>query len=146
MSADLIKVLWADILDQCHNGRVGLCADIQSSGSLDGDVLEIDREVLKRLLSGRRNRPEDPSIAELATRAAEALGRWAIAGFKVCSEEQVANRLSICRSCEYFDEKARLGLGKCKAPGCGCTKLKLHLATESCPQGKWHTESNDVRV
>lgn len=48
-------------------------------------------------------------------------------------------RLATCRRCplHHWDEDARLGLGKCKHEKCGCTKLKLWLASERCPAGFW---------
>ncbi|MGH7960190.1 MAG: hypothetical protein ACREH8_24715, partial [Opitutaceae bacterium] len=66
--------------------------------------------------------------------------RWAAAGFKTVTREQYDARIAVCDACEFWDGKARLGLGKCKAPGCGCTKFKRWLATEQCKHpddSKW---------
>ncbi len=79
----------------------------------------------------------EPTVAELAVNFTGAMGRWIKAGVPVVSAEAYAARSAICSPCEHWDGRARLGLGKCKAPGCGCTSLKRWLATESCPLGKW---------
>lgn len=77
--------------------------------------------------------PAEPSTMELAANFAGAVGRWSSAGFPVVSPEIYAARAEACDGCRFWDGKARLGLGKCGAPGCGCTSLKRWLATERCP-------------
>lgn len=48
------------------------------------------------------------------------------------SEELAAERLTICRSCEFF----RKGNQTCMK--CGCfMKLKTTLSQAACPVGKW---------
>lgn len=82
----------------------------------------------------------DPTIVELAGNFGAAMKSWAEAGLPVLTREQYDVRSVICEPCEYWDGAARFGLGKCKAPGCGCTKFKRWLATEQCkhPAGsKW---------
>jgi hypothetical protein len=76
-------------------------------------------------------------VAELAGNFAGAMTRWIAAGAPVVSAETYAARAAVCEGCEHWDGAARLGLGKCKAPGCGCTSLKRWLATEKCPLTKW---------
>jgi hypothetical protein len=61
-------------------------------------------------------------------------------GFKHVPAEVMEVRLTRCRACDYWDENARFGFGKCKHPECGCTKAKLWLARERCPQGFWESE------
>lgn len=81
--------------------------------------------------------PPEPSAAELAANFFGALGRWVAAGLPVVSEATHRGRMAACRACPHWDELARAGLGKCRAPGCGCTRLKHWLATETCPLGQW---------
>lgn len=78
-----------------------------------------------------------PTIAEMAVNFTGAVSRWVTAGMPVVAKEEFDRRLAICRGCEFWDENARMGLGKCNAPGCGCSKGKLMLATERCPIKKW---------
>lgn len=85
----------------------------------------------------QRPAPAEPTAAELATNFTGAMEGWARAGCPVVSQEQYAERSAACAACEHWDGAARLGLGKCNAPGCGCTKFKRWLATEKCPLGKW---------
>lgn len=84
--------------------------------------------------------PAEPTVTEMATNFAGAMERWAAGGFKTASRDEYDVRSTICEPCEFWDGAARFGLGKCKAPGCGCTTFKRWLATEQCkhPQGsKW---------
>lgn len=83
---------------------------------------------------------EEPSHAELIKNVSVAGARWIAAGFPVVSDAVYAARTAACEACPLWDGAARFGLGKCNAPGCGCTKFKRWLATEKCkhPQGsRW---------
>ena len=82
----------------------------------------------------------EPTPAEMAVSVTQAAARWIAAGFPVVSDNVYAARATACEACPLWDGAARLGLGKCNAPGCGCTKLKRWLATEQCkhPEGsRW---------
>lgn len=79
----------------------------------------------------------EPTIAELASNFAMATARWAAAGFVVVNPADYAARSAVCQACEFWDDSARLGLGKCRHTQCGCTRFKRWLATEKCPMGKW---------
>lgn len=69
----------------------------------------------------------------MAVNFGKAVARWVGAGFPVVEEAVYARRTEVCLACPFWDGNARFGLGKCKAPGCGCTGLKRWLATERCP-------------
>lgn len=84
-----------------------------------------------------REPPPEPTIAHMAANFLTATARWLAAGAPVVARETFEHRLATCRACEYWDEAARAGAGKCNHPNCGCTKAKLWLATEKCPIGKW---------
>lgn len=58
------------------------------------------------------------------------------------SPEERDRRLSICRACDLWNEGGNVGLGECKHPGCGCTRFKHGLATETCPAGKWQNATH----
>ena len=82
----------------------------------------------------------EPNAAEMAVNFTKAISHWITAGAPVVSQAQYDQRSAICGPCEYWAGEANLGLGKCKVPGCGCTKFKRWLATEVCkhPAGsKW---------
>jgi hypothetical protein len=74
----------------------------------------------------------EPTMAELAVNFGGAVAHWLAAGLPVVSEAAYQARAAACGSCELWDGRARLGFGKCRAAGCGCTKLKWLLATERC--------------
>lgn len=83
---------------------------------------------------------EEPGLVELASNFGGAVARWVVAGAPVVSEAVYRERTAACDACELWVADARLGLGKCMAPGCGCTRFKRWLATEACkhPEGsRW---------
>ena len=67
--------------------------------------------------------------------ASRAVANWAKRGFTTVTQLQHDDRLAICNGCEFWNPKARFGLGKCGK--CGCTALKLWLPAEKCPLQKW---------
>lgn len=58
---------------------------------------------------------------------------WAKAGLPLAPRSERQRRLNICQPCDYYSPAGNLGLGECRAPGCGCTRAKLALATSQCP-------------
>jgi hypothetical protein len=86
---------------------------------------------------------KEPTLVELANNFRAAMARWAAAGVPLVDQAGYDARAAACGACVHpdgrpmFDTKARFGLGKCRAPGCGCTSLKRWLATETCVLGKW---------
>lgn len=96
-----------------------------------------DQRCVTSVVSGIEDPLREPTFEEMRENFRGAVLRWSAAGFPVVSESEYRLRTQACEGCEFWDGKARFGLGKCKAPGCGCTKLKRFLATEKCPLGKW---------
>ena len=113
-----------------------MCLNVFSHGKVDGDYLVIGDEDWERLMGQAPSAP--PTIREMASNAALALARFVKSGLKVVDEDTLMDRISTCRACKEFDESARMGMGKCSAQGCGCTVLKLYMASEKCPLGKWN--------
>lgn len=66
---------------------------------------------------------------------AESMIEWAGDGFHTVTKEIYDYRLSICRKCEFWQEDAMLGYGRCLK--CGCGKGKHKLPHEKCPIGLW---------
>jgi len=88
----------------------------------------------------RRTLPPEPSLLEMAGNFTGAMAKWFAAGLPVVKEEEYKRRTEICDRCSYWDPNGNWFMGKCKAPGCGCTTLKRWLATEQCkhPEGsRW---------
>ncbi len=79
----------------------------------------------------------EPTFLEEIGHGGTALVKWIAAGRPIAPPEIRAIRYEICLGCQYWSNKARFGLGKCRHPGCGCTRLKFRWATERCPDGKW---------
>lgn len=82
-----------------------------------------------------------PTRTAKVKHAAQAVGRVMKAAARRepirVSEEDRDRRLSICRACEYWNEGGNIGLGECTHAGCGCTRFKHGLATETCPLKRW---------
>jgi len=83
---------------------------------------------------------ERASFRTKLSRLKEALVAWNKAGRPITSKAGRKLRRATCDGCPYFNAAGNLGLGECQAPGCGCTRGKLWLATSSCPLGKWPAE------
>lgn len=80
-----------------------------------------------------------PTAREMAGRFARAMMDWARGGFKVVERGRYQARKDICEGCQYWrGDGAMIGTGRCGK--CGCSGLKLFLATERCPDGKWEAE------
>ena len=75
--------------------------------------------------------PPTPTLSELAANFTGAIAGWAQAGFKVVERGEFERRHAVCLACEFWQPDALLGTGKCRK--CGCSKVKLWLATSRCP-------------
>lgn len=128
------RIDFADPRAQCLRpwpqrwGCYGDCSDPQTARS----------PALESSLT-RPPKPPEPTAAELTTSlgyAAFRAARAAILGERVVlTDPEFRARAAACAGCEFWDAAARGGLGKCRV--CGCTQLKLWLATERCPKGRW---------
>jgi|SRR5690606_36547048 len=79
-------------------------------------------------------KPQKPSFVEQVINYGHALVDYAKDGFQDVSDEIYQERLSICKSCEFYDKEQN------KCSQCGCTmagesgfKSKLRMANQSCP-------------
>lgn len=85
-------------------------------------------------------RPGDMEKATLLTKAKRLrmeLTAWAKFGMPLASSAVRKARLAVCEACAYYDPKGNWGMGECKAPLCGCSRIKAALATSKCPKGYW---------
>jgi hypothetical protein len=73
----------------------------------------------------------------MAQRFTESMKTWAKQGFNV-SKEAYEKRIAICKTCEFWDDSALAGYGKCLK--CGCGRGKHWLPHEKCPIDKWGIE------
>lgn len=78
-----------------------------------------------------------PNIVQQVTNLARELPTMIKNGFKRVPDDIFEQRMQMCRTCFYWDEKGNLGFGKCKHPKCGCSKAKHLLEISSCPMGNW---------
>jgi hypothetical protein len=75
------------------------------------------------------------TLPEMMRNLGQAAILYANDGFKNCTREQHNQRLEICKACEFWDASGYMGLGKCRK--CGCSGMKLWVASSKCPIGKW---------
>ena len=117
--------------------RSGTLKSVVTRHADSGLVLSEFRVTAPPRPAAHRESLPEPSRMEMMGHAGEALGKWAASGFKIAPPVVRSIRYQICLGCTFWDDQARMGLGKCRHSKCGCTKLKLALGTEACPLGKW---------
>lgn len=87
------------------------------------------------LYTNTMSKDTGPSVGQMARNFAVAATDIAKSGFQKVSQEQYSSRMAICNQCEFWDGKARFGMGKCSK--CGCTGAKQWFASSKCPIDKW---------
>lgn len=100
--------------------------------------IHIDLEESRNI---KKNPPSEeeqktPSLFQMAKNVTKAAANFVKGGMKTVTDQQLKNRLDICRRCDKFDMQAFGGTGRCLLCGCS-TALKLKMATEKCPIDKW---------
>jgi hypothetical protein len=107
------------------------------------------RKQVRRNCPAKTRRPiptqKPPLFKRLASFTVAAISH-AIKGNPTCTQEEIDERLSICRGCEKFiPDKENKDLGACAE--CGCTTgreekylNKLAWADQKCPLDKWEAE------
>lgn len=90
------------------------------------------RKVLAELSAHDFKTP--PNIFKMARNLGSAIRAT---NFETVSPEVYNLRDSICKSCPFWNDKARFGAGMCSHPRCGCTRAKHHLKSSKCPILKW---------
>jgi Family of unknown function (DUF6171) len=61
----------------------------------------------------------------------ESMAKFGRAGFPIASSDEAERRMAVCKECDRYSS-----LGVCVE--CGCVlKLKVLVATEECPIGRW---------
>lgn len=70
------------------------------------------------------------TIAHVSHAAAAGI-KWLAAGAPLVNDATHLSRSVECSLCPHWDARA----GRCQQ--CGCYAIKLRLATETCPLGRW---------
>jgi hypothetical protein len=86
-------------------------------------------------------RLERAPILTKLSRLRSAVASWNRSGREITPKATRQARLEACKACPYYKADGNIGLGECQAPGCGCSRLKVWLATETCPHpdgSRWH--------
>ena len=82
---------------------------------------------------------EPADLGTVASNFISAMKSWQSAGRPVVNKKVWNERLSICRSCDWWQEIAQTKIARCKK--CGCSSAKLLLGTSKCPLNppKWNS-------
>ena len=92
---------------------------------------------LEKHLKIREKIPPPPMIEQAKNVVLSGL-KFAKNNFSIADDSIFLKRKEICDSCEFWDNNAFSGTGRCLK--CGCSSLKLKLSSEKCPIGKWKEE------
>lgn len=94
---------------------------------------------------------KEPSLAQKATNFAKAAISHAKAGNPTVTEEQMKERLAICKACPLFKPNQNKAGGVCTHSSCGCSIQdnlnylnKIAWADQECPTGLWGKVDNGV--
>lgn len=113
--------------DRCHFGWVGgECPKVEDKSTWSPHLLELVQAI--DTIGSGTSEVSLPSLSDMATNFYESMKKWKSSGFKTVTKEVFEQRKTICNECEHWDKKF---FGRCKI--CGCFGVKLHLATEKCP-------------
>jgi hypothetical protein len=123
-----IRIPIQDVLERAKERPPGYFEDVMLRGRVDGQEIELEEAAFKALA----RKYSDPSFLRKVASAADAGLNWALQGFPVVTNEQHATRMALCQACEFWEAGL---VDRCTK--CGCSSLKLWLATEQCPVGKW---------
>lgn len=104
----------------------GYLAAVLDAGRVDGEWVELEDHDYRDL--AQRFPPIATAKAARLTRSAI---RWVTHGLHVTPDAQHFDRSCVCSLCPAWDARA----GRCNE--CGCYAVKLWLATERCPIGRW---------
>ena len=100
------------------------------------DILKKNKE--KNKIS--ENPPEEnkklPKLSKRLKNFTVSAIKHAVKGMPTCTQEQLAERMSICQMCRYFTNS------RCVKCGCACNNNKKFLnklawSDQECPIGKW---------
>lgn len=135
----LIRIPVASLSDLEPQRGAGYVAALRAESRQSGDFLWIESEAHTRLklahpiLSMVQGPEVKTSLLTKFARLRRELAHWLKSGASLATRDVRRARLAICQLCPFYNASGNLGLGECQAPGCGCTRAKLALATARCP-------------
>lgn len=126
-------------------------ARLAKAGVWRGDFLELPEEHYAPIAGYTPAPPpttvppmEPETIGSTSIAAMQRLGsllaasvKWLWAGCPITPRTLARRRLELCQTCPNWRPEAWAGTGGCRL--CGCTRLKLEMATSRCPLAppKW---------
>lgn len=127
----MIRVTWKDLDERVRARPSGYREDVMAEAVReDAEGFWLTEEAIERLRA-KYPPPPEPTLGEMLLSFAKATARFVSAGMPVLPEVSFAMRLRECRACENWRE------AEARCARCGCRQLKLWMATEQCPEGRW---------
>jgi|TARA_Y100000310_G_C20256945_1_gene611787 hypothetical protein len=97
---------------------------------------EIKNKIKKKKKKEEKERLEAPPLSKRLKNFTISAIKHVAKGMPTCTQEEIDERLEICRGCKWFRG------GSCRKCGCACNNNKKFLnklawADQECPIGKW---------
>lgn len=102
----------------------GYMDEMLAAGEVSGDVVKFDNMTFAKLTKKYR-----PTLLKMGLNLAQAAAGWAASGFAIAPQSVYDARRVTCGQCPNYS--ADEFFHHCSI--CGCTGVKLHLATSKCP-------------
>jgi hypothetical protein len=122
----MIRLRIAYIQEAAQNRPPGYLSTVMAAGQSDGEWLTLTEDQYRSLAAKYQ-----PSVQSQAARVTRSIAHWVSQGFALASDKLHFTRSCVCALCPAWDSRA----GRCRE--CGCYGVKLWLATERCPLGRW---------
>jgi hypothetical protein len=109
---------------------------------IDANNLEIqtEQQVIDNVCGQMPDICFDSDTPPLYRKAINLVGetaRWIKAGVPVTPKETLDSRLATCEGCKHWGGTRGSSLMSGRCGKCGCSGIKLAMATTKCPIGKW---------
>lgn len=120
----------------CNSKMSYFGKDLTSIGikTVPSDTYEIIRDIPEN--KENVGDAEVPSMLKKSLNFIKAAGAHALNGSPKCTQQEINERYSVCRACDYFKDNS------CTKCGCNLVREKIYMnklawADQSCPIGKW---------
>jgi hypothetical protein len=132
----MIETTLADIRRMAKDRPEGYYDAVVGQGVIDGESITFSDEAWAALKARFRPQPELPALDQMARNFWGSVAWWASNGFPMARRRDFIARLEQCQRNECGQWQGDGKIARCAA--CGCTGLKLWLASEECPKGFWN--------
>ena len=122
----MIRIRLRYVIEAAPTKPTGYISAVLDAGKVDGEWVELNDRDYKDLAQRF-----PPLVTAQAARLTRSAIRWVTHGLQVTPDAEHFDRSAICALCPAWDARNQ----RCRE--CGCYAVKLWLATEQCPIGRW---------